>query len=109
MNTKLVLTLSALILAIVAATMGDDGAVGRLAEGKARHEPMADSETENEAADDSDRAAAPIFSAFVPLSTAPADAPLASTAIPVYEYRPVHIDIPQEIVNPQEAASSPIR
>lgn len=103
MDKTIALFIAGIVLLIVAGTMGEDGAVSRLAErGQA----------------------GPVQAEPAPASAAPAARPVeqsagqdwfaagpqqAQSALPVYHYEKVEIHVPQEVVDPAVAAASEIK
>ncbi|GMM94192.1 hypothetical protein [Qipengyuania sp. MTN3-11] len=107
MNTKLALMMSLVVLAIVALVMDSDGAVGRLASDGEPGEPaLVENSPRGEAGN-----AEPVFGAYVadPSEAGAFKDTASAPSIPVYEYRDVHIEVPQQVVDPAVAAASEIR
>lgn len=103
------------ILLIVGSTMGEDGPVTRLAAvdaGDAQRfkQAYAKAPAHQPASSPAQGSAGPSW--FAPEASAPARAAparAASSAIPVYRYEKVHIEVPQQVIDPAVAATSRIR
>lgn len=112
MNSKFALSIAAAVLLLVLGTMGEGGAVSNIAQADAAQTEQARRILSR--GGDPQPVSAPGASSPWAVS---ADTPAtphgasitAASAIPVYEYRNVPVTIPQEIIDPDKAAASPIR
>ena len=112
MNSKFALSIAAAVLLLVLGTMGEGGAVSNIAQADAAQTEQARRILSR--GGDPQPVSAPGASSPWAVS---ADTPAtphgasitAASAIPVYEYRNVPVAIPQEIIDPDKAAASPIR
>ncbi|WP_306095770.1 hypothetical protein [Qipengyuania flava] len=112
MNSKFALTIAAAVLLLVLGTMGEGGAVSNIAQADAAQTEQARRILSR--GGDPQPVSAP--GASLPWAVS-ADTPAtphgasitAASAIPVYEYRNVPVAIPQEIIDPDKVAASPIR
>ena len=104
MNTKTALAIVATVLLLVALTMGEGGTVSRLAQGPVRTDAARAAQDEGAPAP-APRGTSAQASAewFAPAPAGP------QPAIPVYEYKEVHIPVPQAVVDPKVAAASEIQ
>ena len=112
MNSKFALSIAAAVMLLVLAMLGEGGAVSNIAQADAAQTEQARRILSR--GDDPQPVSAPGASSPWAVS---ADTPAtphgasitAASAIPVYEYRNVPVAIPQEIIDPDKAAASPIR
>ena len=112
MNSKFALSIAAAVMLLVLAMLGEGGAVSNIAQADAAQTEQARRILSR--GGDPQPVAAPGASSPWAVS---ADTPAtphgasitAASAIPVYEYRNVPVAIPQEIIDPDKAAASPIR
>lgn len=112
MNSKFALSIAAAVLLLVLAMLGEGGAVSNIAQADAAQTEQARRILSR--GGDPQPVSAPGASSPWAVS---ADTPAtphgasitAASAIPVYEYRNVPVAIPQEIIDPDKAAASPIR
>ncbi len=104
MNMKTALAIVATVLLLVALTMGEGGTVSQLAQRPVRADaaPAAQGEAAPAPAPRSTNTQASA-DWFAPAPAAP------QPAIPVYEYKEVHIPVPQAVVDPKVAAASEIQ
>ncbi|MEX0341025.1 MAG: hypothetical protein AB3N06_00415 [Erythrobacter sp.] len=110
MDKTMALFMAGGILLIVASAMGEDGPVSRLnaadAEGAQRVRQAYPQDAQPSAAQQ--ETGRPSNQAwFAPGSSAPAGP--APSAIPVYHYEKVHIEVPQQVIDPAVAAASEIK
>lgn len=112
MNSKFALSIAAAVMLLVLAMLGEGGAVSNIAQADAAQTDQARRILSR--GGDPQPVSAPGASSPWAVS---ADTPAtphgasitAASAIPVYEYRNVPVAIPQEIIDPDKAAASPIR
>ena len=112
MNSKFALSIAAAVMLVVLAMLGEGGAVSNIAQADAAQTEQARRILSR--GGDPQPVSAPGASSPWAVS---ADTPAtphgasitAASAIPVYEYRNVPVAIPQEIIDPDKAAASPIR
>lgn len=112
MNSKFALSIAAAVMLLVLAMLGEGGAVSNIAQADAAQTEQARRILSR--GGDPQPVSAPGASSPWAVS---ADTPAtphgasitAASAIPVYEYRNVPVTIPQEIIDPDKAAASPIR
>ncbi|OAN83015.1 hypothetical protein A8B77_00020 [Erythrobacter sp. EhN03] len=112
MNSKFALSIAAAVMLLVLAMLGEGGAVSNIAQADAAQTEQARRILSR--GGDPQPVSAPGASSPWAVS---ADTPAtphgasitAASAIPVYEYRNVPVAIPQEIIDPDKAAASPIR
>ena len=112
MNSKFALSIAAAVMLLVLAILGEGGAVSNIAQADAAQTEQARRILSR--GGDPQPVSAPGASSPWAVS---ADTPAtphgasitAASAIPVYEYRNVPVAIPQEIIDPDKAAASPIR
>ena len=111
MNSKFALSIAAAVMLLVLAMLGEGGAVSNIAQADAAQTEQARRILSR--GGDPQPVSAPGASSPWAVS---ADTPAtphgasitAASAIPVYEYRNVPVAIPQEIIDPDKAAASPI-
>ena len=112
MNSKFALSIAAAVMLLVLAMLGEGGAVSNIAQADAAQTDQARRILSR--GGDPQPVSAPGASSPWAVS---ADTPAtphgasitAASAIPVYEYRNVPVAIPQEIIDPDKVAASPIR
>ena len=112
MNSKFALSIAAAVMLLVLAMLGEGGAVSNIAQADAAQTDQARRILSR--GGDPQPVSAPGASSPWAVS---ADTPAtphgasitAASAIPVYEYRIVPVAIPQEIIDPDKVAASPIR
>ena len=112
MNSKFALSIAAAVMLLVLAMLGEGGAVSNIAQADTAQTEQARRILSR--GGDPQPVSAPGASSPWAVS---ADTPAtphgasitAASAIPVYEYRNVPVAIPQEIIDPDKAAVSPIR
>lgn len=112
MNSKFALSIAAAVMLLVLAMLGEGGAVSNIAQADAAQTEQARRILSR--GGDPQPVSAPGASSPWAVS---ADTPAtphgasiaAASAIPVYEYRNVPVAIPQEIIDPDKIAASPIR
>ena len=112
MNSKFALSIAAAVMLLVLAMLGEGGAVSNIAQADAAQTEQARRILSR--GGDPQPVSAPGASSPWAVS---ADTPAtphgasitAASAIPVYEYRIVPVAIPQEIIDPDKVAASPIR
>ena len=112
MNSKFALSIAAAVMLLVLAMLGEGGAVSNIAQADAAQTEQARRILSR--GGDPQPVSAPGASSPWAVS---ADTPAtphgasikAASAIPVYEHRNVPVAIPQEIIDPDKAAASPIR
>ena len=112
MNSKFALSIAAAVMLLVLAMLGEGGAVSNIAQADAAQTEQARRILSR--GGDPQPVSAPGASSPWAVS---ADTPAtphgasitAASVIPVYEYRNVPVAIPQEIIDPDKAAASPIR
>jgi hypothetical protein len=112
MNSKFALSIAAAVMLLVLAMLGEGGAVSNIAQADAAQTDQARRILSR--GGDPQPVSAPGASSPWAVS---ADTPAtphgasitAASAIPVYEYRNVPVAIPQEILDPDKVAASPIR
>ena len=112
MNSKFALSIAAAVMLVVLAMLGEGGAVSNIAQADAAQTDQARRILSR--GGDPQPVSAPGASSPWAVS---ADTPAtphgasitAASAIPVYEYRNVPVAIPQEIIDPDKVAASPIR
>lgn len=112
MNSKFALSIAAAVMLLVLAMLGEGGAVSNIAQADAAQTEQARRILSR--GGDPQPVSAPGASSPWAVS---ADTPAtphgasiaAASAIPVYEYRNVPVAIPQEIIDPDKVAASPIR
>ena len=112
MNSKFALSIAAAVMLLVLAMLGEGGAVSNIAQADAAQTEQARRILSR--GGDPQPVSAPGASSPWAVS---ADTPAtphgasitAASAIPVYEYRNVPVAIPQEIIDPDKAAASPIQ
>ncbi|NIJ60669.1 hypothetical protein [Qipengyuania flava] len=112
MNSKFALSIAATVMLLVLAMLGEGGAVSNIAQADAAQTEQARRILSR--GGDPQPVSAPGASSPWAVS---ADTPAtphgasitAASAIPVYEYRNVPVAIPQEILDPDKVAASPIR
>ena len=112
MNSKFALSIAAAVMLVVLAMLGEGGAVSNIAQADAAQTEQARRILSR--GGDPQPVSAPGASSPWAVS---ADTPAtphgasitAASAIPVYEYRNVPVAIPQEIIDPDKAAASPIQ
>ena len=112
MNSKFALSIAAAVMLLVLAMLSEGGAVSNIAQADAAQTEQARRILSR--GGDPQPVSAPGASSPWAVS---ADTPAtphgasitAASAIPVYEYRNVPVAIPQEIIDPDKVAASPIR
>lgn len=104
MDKTIALFIAGIVLLVVAGTMGEDGAVSRLAERKGAATALPDPAPSPPARQAGRPATDP-----APNEWFAADPQPSSPALPVYHYEKVEIQIPQEVVDPAVAAASEIK
>ena len=112
MNSKFALSIAAAVMLLVLAMLGEGGAVSNIAQADAAQTDQARRILSR--GGDPQPVSAPGASSPWAVS---ADTPAtphgasitAASVIPVYEYRNVPVAIPQEIIDPDKVAASPIR
>ncbi|WP_306088581.1 hypothetical protein [Qipengyuania flava] len=112
MNSKFALSIAAAVMLLVLAMLGEGGAVSNIAQADAAQTEQARRILSR--GGDLPPVSAPGASSPWAVS---ADTPAtphgasitAASAIPVYEYRNVPVALPQEIIDPDKVAVSPIR
>ena len=112
MNSKFALSIAAAVMLLVLAMLGEGGAVSNIAQADAAQTDQARRILSR--GGDPQPVSAPGASSPWAVS---ADTPAtphgasitAASAIPVYEYRNVPVAIPQEIIDPDKVAASPVR
>ena len=112
MNSKFALSIAAAVMLLVLAMLGEGGAVSNIAQADAAQTEQARRILSR--GGDPQPVSAPGASSPWAVS---ADTPAtphgasitAASVIPVYEYRNVPVAIPQEIIDPDKVAASPIR
>lgn len=112
MNSKFALSIAAAVMLLVLAMLGEGGAVSNIAQADAAQTEQARRILSR--GGDPQPVSAPGASSPWAVS---ADTPAtphgasitAASAIPVYEYRNVPVAIPQEIIDPDKVAASPIQ
>ena len=112
MNSKFALSIAAAVMLLVLAMLGEGGAVSNIAQADAAQTEQA-RRMLSRGGDPQPVSAPGASSPWGVSADTPATPHGASTtaasAIPVYEYRNVPVAIPQEIIDPDKAAASPIR
>ena len=113
MNSKFALSIAAAVLLLVLGTMGEGSAVSNIAQADAAQTDQARrmlSQGSGDALPVSAPGASSPWAVSADTPATPHGASItAASAIPVYEYRNVPVAIPQEIIDPDKAAASPIR
>ncbi|MEN8860306.1 hypothetical protein [Qipengyuania flava] len=112
MNSKFALSIAAAVMLLVLAMLGEGGAVSNIAQADAAQTEQA-RRILSRGGDPQPVAAPGALSPWAVSADTPATphgaSITAASAIPVYEYRNVPVAIPQEIIDPDKAAASPIR
>ena len=112
MNSKFALSIAAAVLLLVLGTMGEGGAVSNIAQADAAQTEQA-RRIMSRGGDPQPVSAPGASSPWAVSADTPATphgaSITAASAIPVYEYRNVPVAIPQEILDPDKVAASPIR
>jgi hypothetical protein len=112
MNSKFALSIAAAVMLLVLAMLGEGGAVSNIAQADAAQTEQA-RRILSRGGDPQPVSAPGASSPWAVSADTPATPQGASitaaSAIPVYEYRNVPVAIPQEIIDPDKAAASPIR
>ncbi|MEC7421666.1 MAG: hypothetical protein VX648_04670 [Pseudomonadota bacterium] len=112
MNSKFALSIAAAVMLLVLAMLGEGGAVSNIAQADAAQTDQA-RRILSRGGDPQPVSAPGASSPWAASADTPATphgaSITAASAIPVYEYRNVPVAIPQEIIDPDKAAASPIR
>ena len=112
MNSKFALSIAAAVMLLVLAMLGEGGAVSNIAQADAAQTEQA-RRILSRGGDPQPVAAPGALSPWAVSADTPATphgaSITAASAIPVYEYRNVPVAIPQEIIDPDKVAASPIR
>ena len=112
MNSKFALSIATAVMLLVLAMLGEGGAVSNIAQADAAQTEQA-RRILSRGGDPQPVAAPGALSPWAVSADTPATphgaSITAASAIPVYEYRNVPVAIPQEIIDPDKAAASPIR
>lgn len=112
MNSKFALSIAAAVMLLVLAMLGEGGAVSNIAQADAAQTEQA-RRMLNRSGDPQPVSAPGASSPWAASADTPATphgaSITAASAIPVYEYRNVPVAIPQEIIDPDKVAASPIR
>ena len=112
MNSKFALSIAAAVMLLVLAMLGEGGAVSNIAQADAAQTDQA-RRILSRGGDPQPVSAPGASSPWAASADTPATphgaSITAASAIPVYEYRNVPVTIPQEIIDPDKAAASPIR
>ena len=112
MNSKFALSIAAAVMLLVLAMLGEGGAVSNIAQADAAQTEQA-RRILSRGGDPQPVSAPGASSPWAASADTPATphgaSITAASAIPVYEYRIVPVAIPQEIIDPDKVAASPIR
>ena len=112
MNSKFALSIAAAVMLLVLAMLGEGGAVSNIAQADAAQTDQA-RRILSRGGDPQPVSAPGASSPWAASADTPATphgaSITAASAIPVYEYRNVPVAIPQEIIDPDKVAASPIR
>ena len=112
MNSKFALSIAAAVMLLVLAMLGEGGAVSNIAQADAAQTEQA-RRILSRGGDPQPVSAQGASSPWAVSADTPATphgaSITAASAIPVYEYRNVPVAIPQEIIDPDKVAASPIR
>ncbi len=112
MNSKLALLIAAAVMLLVLAMLGEGGAVSNIAQADAAQTEQA-RRIMSRGGDPQPVSAPGASSPWAVSADTPATphgaSITAASAIPVYEYRNVPVAIPQEIIDPDKVAASPIQ
>ncbi|MEC8716180.1 MAG: hypothetical protein VXY04_13285 [Pseudomonadota bacterium] len=112
MNSKFALSIAAAVMLLVLAMLGEGGAVSNIAQADAAQTDQA-RRILSRGGDPQPVSAPGASSPWAASADTPATphgaSITAASAIPVYEYRNVPVAIPQEILDPDKVAASPIR
>ncbi len=112
MNSKFALSIAAAVMLLVLAMLGEGGAVSNIAQADAAQTEQA-RRILSRGGDPQPVSAPGASSPWAASADTPATphgaSITAASAIPVYEYRNVPVAIPQEILDPDKVAASPIR
>ena len=113
MNSKFALSIAAAVMLLVLAMLGEGGAVSNIAQADAAQTEQARRILSRGTGDPQPVAAPGASSPWAVSADTPATphgaSITAASVIPVYEYRNVPVAIPQEIIDPDKVAASPIR
>ena len=111
MNSKFALSIAAAVMLLVLAMLGEGGAVSNIAQADAAQTDQA-RRILSRGGDPQPVSAPGASSPWAASADTPATphgaSITAASAIPVYEYRNVPVAIPQEILDPDKVAASPI-
>lgn len=112
MNSKFALSIAAAVMLLVLAMLGEGGAVSNIAQADAAQTDQA-RRILSRGGDPQPVSAPGASSPWAASADTPATphgaSITAASAIPVYEYRNVPVAIPQEIIDPDKVAASPVR
>ena len=112
MNSKFALSIAAAVMLLVLAMLGEGGAVSNIAQADAAQTDQA-RRILSRGGDPQPVSAPGASSPWAASADTPATphgaSITAASAIPVYEYRNVPVAIPQEILDPDKVAASPVR